>query len=97
MFYIWTADYFILASKKKQHVEKEPLKRGSQPVRHLGREKITLEDDIELFILKNGIVTYADIVSRIKASDEYITQAVKNLLNDGKIFRRKGEVYTAYA
>jgi ribosomal protein L36 len=60
-------------------------------------KKITLEDEIELFILKNGIVTYADIVSRIKASDEYITQAVKNLLSDGKIFRRKGEVYTAYA
>ena len=62
-----------------------------------GREKITLEDDIELFILKNGLVTYADIISRIKASDEHITQAVKNLLNDGKIFRRKGEAFTAFA
>jgi len=71
--------------------------RVFQTIRRSGREKITLEDEIELFILKNGIVTYADIVSCVKASDEYITQAVKNLLNDGKIFRRKGEVYTAYA
>ena len=63
----------------------------------LGREKITLEDDIELFILKNGTVTYAELVNRIKASDEYITQAVKNLLNDGKIYSRKGEAYMAYA
>jgi predicted transcriptional regulator len=62
-----------------------------------GREKITLEDDIELFILKNGIVTYAEIVSRIKVSDEYITQAVKNLMIDGKIIRCKGEAYKAYA
>lgn len=63
----------------------------------LGREKITLEDDIELFILKNGTVTYAELVNRIKASDEYITQAVKNLLNDGKIYSRNGEAYMAYA
>ena len=60
-------------------------------------KKITLEDEIELFILKNGIVTYADILNCVKASDEYITQAVKNLISDGKIFRQKGEVYTTYA
>ena len=63
----------------------------------LGREKITLEDDIELFILKNGIVTYGDILSRIKISDEYITQAMKNLVSDGKIIRCKGEAFTAFA
>lgn len=63
----------------------------------LGREKITLEDDIELLILKNGLVTYAEIVSRMKASDEYVTQAVKNLMSDGKIIRSKGEAYSAYA
>jgi hypothetical protein len=63
---------------------------------YLGREKITLENDIELFILKNGIVTYADVVSCIRASDEYITNALKNLLSDGKIFRLKGEAYTTF-
>jgi hypothetical protein len=34
-----------------------------------GEEKITLENDIELFILKSGIVTYADIANCIKVSD----------------------------
>jgi len=58
---------------------------------------MTLEDDIELFILKNGIVTYTDVINHMKASDEYINQAVKNLLNDGKIIRCKGEYFTAYA
>ena len=43
------------------------------------------------------MVTYEEIVSRIKVSDEYITQAVKNLLSDGKIYGRKGEAYTSYA
>jgi predicted transcriptional regulator len=64
---------------------------------HLGREKITLEDDIVLFILKNGIVTYTEIVSRTKVSDEYIDQAIKNLINDGKIIKCNGEAYTAFA
>jgi CRP-like cAMP-binding protein len=50
-----------------------------------GEDKITLENDIELFILKNGIVTYADIVSRLKISDEYTTQAMKNLVSDEKL------------
>jgi hypothetical protein len=30
-------------------------------------------------------------------SDEYITQAVKNLMIDGKIIRCKGEAYKAFA
>lgn len=61
-----------------------------------GGENITLEDDIELFVLKNRIVTYADIQNRIKAPNEYITQAVKNLESDGKIIRLKEEeAYTA--
>jgi hypothetical protein len=64
---------------------------------HPGSEKITLEDNIELFVLKNGSVTYAEIVSYTKASEEYITQAMKNLLIDGKILKCKGEIYTAYA
>jgi hypothetical protein len=44
--------------KSKLIVEKKTYSyRGSHSVRHLGREKITPENDIELFILKNGIVT----------------------------------------
>jgi len=58
---------------------------------------MTLEDDIELFILKNGSVTYTDVVNHMKASDEYINKALNNLLSDGKIFRYKGESFTAYA
>lgn len=57
------------------------INRWSQPVLHFGREKITLEDDINYLILKNGFVTYADIVSRIKISYEYITQTMKNILS----------------
>jgi len=76
-------------------VEMRPHKKGSDQCGTQGGEKITLEDDIELFILKNGIVTYADIVNRIKASNEYITQAMNNLVSDGKILRLKEEAYTA--
>lgn len=42
------------------------------------------------------MVINEEIVIRIKVSDEYITQAVKNLLSDEKIYGRKGEAYTAY-
>jgi DNA-binding GntR family transcriptional regulator len=64
---------------------------------HSGGRKITLEDEIELFLLKKGIVIYEDIVSHMKVSDENVTKAVTNLVSDGKIIRRKGETYTASA